>query len=345
MGAKTALITGITGQDGAILAKILLEKGYNVHGLRPYLPVEDTVRLSEILDDITLHYADMADTASLTRVLAQTAPDEIYNLAGMSHVQVSFGIPELTAQVNGLGVVRLMESMRAVGVHTSARLYQASSSEMFGNAPSPQNELTPMHPCSPYGAAKLYGYHMVRIYRESYGFYATNGILFNHESADRGVEFVTRKITAGIAAILSGHQEDITLGNLDARRDWGHAKDYMRGAWMMLQQDTPDDYILATGVTHSVRDFARMAFAAVGIDLIWHGAGREETGRDCKTGRILVRIDPSMRRPHDISELCGDSGKARRILGWAPQYSFQDLIAEMMTAESITLPQAQKLYA
>lgn len=334
MTHKRALITGITGQDGAVLADFLLEKGYCVSGLRPYSAVDDLERLSDRAGEITLYHADMADTGSLGRVLEQAGPDEIYNLAGMSHVQTSFSMPELTGDVNGLGVVRLMEAMRMVGLHQQARFYQASSSEMFGNIPSPQSENTPFAPCSPYGIAKVYAYWTVRMYREAYGFHASNGILFNHESAMRGELFVTRKITRAAGEFCMGRKTPLMLGNLEARRDWGHAKDYMRGAWMMLQQEKPDDYVLASGETHSVREFVEKAFAASGRVIVWQGEGEHEKGIDKYSGQVLVSVDPALFRPLEIHCLTGDAGKARAKLGWRPEISFDDLVAEMVEADS-----------
>lgn len=333
MSHKKALITGVTGQDGSVLAQILLEKGYSVCGLRPYLPVEDTERLYSVSEEIELVHADMADGASLMRILEKQKPDEIYNLAAMSHVQVSFSMPEYTANVNAIGPVRLLEAMRALGMN-DARFYQASSSEMFGNAPAPQNEDTAFAPCSPYGAAKLYAYWMVRMYRDAYGIHASNGILFNHESAVRGEQFVTRKITRAIGEFAMGRKEPLMLGNLEARRDWGHAHDYMRGAWMMLQQEKPGDYVLASGETYSVRAFVERAFAASGREIVWNGAGIHETGHDRFSGQTLVRIDESLFRPQEIQCLIGDASKARRVLGWQPAYSFEDLVAEMVEADS-----------
>lgn len=333
MSYKKALITGVTGQDGSVLAHILLEKGYRVCGLRPYSPVDDMERLHNLSEGIELVYADMADCASLTRILERQKPDEIYNLAAMSHVQVSFSMPEYTANVNGAGPVRILEAMRTLGM-TEARFYQASSSEMFGNAPAPQNEDTPFSPCSPYGAAKLYAYWMTRMYRDAYGFHASNGILFNHESAVRGEQFVTRKITRAVGEFTMGRKEPLTLGNLDARRDWGHAHDYMRGAWMMLQQDAPGDYVLASGEAHSVRDFVERAFAEAGREIVWSGAGEQETGHDRFSGQMLVRVDPALFRPKEIQCLIGDAARARRVLGWRPAYTFDDLVAEMVEADS-----------
>ncbi len=343
MSYKKALITGITGQDGAVLAGLLLEKGYKVSGLRPYLPVDDAERITNIIDDIDLYHADLADMASLIRVLDRTQPDEIYNLAALSHVQASFDMPEATANINALGPLRLLESMRATGLQT-ARFYQASSSEMYGNAQAPQDENTPFMPCSPYGIAKLNAYWTVRLYRDAYGFHASNGILFNHESPLRGDHFVTRKITRAVGEFLSGRQQPLLLGNLDARRDWGHARDYMEGAWCMLQQAKADDYVLATGKTHSVRDFATQAFACTGRAISWQGTGIAETGHDKITGQVLVRVDPALYRPLEIDVLCGNADKARRILGWQPSASFDALVTEMVAADSPSI-MGQKRYA
>ncbi|HEU4838118.1 MAG TPA: GDP-mannose 4,6-dehydratase [Micavibrio sp.] len=333
MSYKKALITGITGQDGSVLAQILLEKGYRICGLRPYMPVDDTERLTAFTGDIELVHADITDGTSLIRILERQKPDEIYNLAAMSHVQVSFSMPEYTANVNAVGVVRILEAMRALGM-SAVPFYQASSSEMFGNAPSPQNEDTPFAPCSPYGAAKLYAYWMTRMYRDAYEFHASNGILFNHESEVRGEQFVTRKITRAVGAFSMGRKEALMLGNLEARRDWGHAHDYMRGAWMMLQQEQPGDYVLASGETHTVREFVERAFAASGREIVWSGTGIEETGHDKFSGQMLVRVDPSLFRPQEIHCLIGDCAKARRVLGWRPAYTFDDLVAEMVEADS-----------
>lgn len=343
LSRKTALITGITGQDGAILAKLLLEKDYTVHGIRPYLPHDDTAGLDGFRDDVSLHYADMLDQGSLIRVLEKTKPDEIYNLAAMSHVHISFAMPEMTGNINGLGTVRMLEAMRATGVWSHARFYQASSSEMFGLSPAPQSEDTPLTACSPYGAAKIYAYWMTRTYRDAYGFHASNGILFNHESGLRGEEFVTRKITCAVGQIEAGLQDKLVLGNLDAHRDWGHARDYMQGAWMMLQQQSPDDYVLATGETHSVREFVQHAFAATGVSIVWEGHGIHEVGRDSCTGRILVSVDEALFRPTDIHCLCGNAEKAHMKLGWSPSYSFEELVQEMVEADRMP-SRLQKIY-
>ncbi len=331
---KTALITGITGQDGAILARILLQKGYKVHGLRPYLPVPDTARLDGV-EDVILHYADLTDLGSLAHILNHAAPDEIYNLAAISHVHASFGLPEVTANVNGVGVLRLLEAVRLLDMQSNTRIYQASSSEMFGNAPAPQSERTPFEPCSPYGTSKLFGYWTVRNYRDAYAFHASNGILFNHESTMRGEEFVTRKITKAVCEIEAGGDKPLRLGNLEARRDWGHAADYMEGAWMMLQQVLPDDYVLATGETHSVRDFVERAFACVNRLIAWDGQGVLEKGRDKKTGQLLVEVDPVLFRPLEIHCLIGDASRAREKLGWAPRHSFDELVQDMMQGDRI----------
>jgi GDPmannose 4,6-dehydratase len=333
--AKAALITGITGQDGAYLAAFLLEKGYSVHGMRLYEATPNTQRLETLLSEYPeqfhLHYGDMTDGGMLTRLLVQVRPDEIYNLAGLSHVRVSFDLPEATANINALGTLRLLEAMRILNLN--ARFYQASSSEMFGNAPAPQNEKTPFQPCSPYAASKLYAYWLVRTYRDSYAMHASNGILFNHESPLRGEEFVTRKITRAIADLVAGRSDTLRLGNLDARRDWGHARDYVEGMWMMLQQDRPDDYVLATGETRAVRDFVEAAFTAIGMPLVWNGAGLQEKGLCRRTGRTLIEIDESLFRPQEITCLCGDAAKARTILGWSPKTGFDAMVHEMLTSD------------
>lgn len=323
-------MTGVTGQDGAVLARFLLEKGYTVHGLRSYAATPDTGRIDDL--PLTLHYGDMTDTGSLRRVLDAAAPDEIYNLAAMSHVHVSFTIPELSANVNALGTLRMLECLYLSGA-ADTRFYQASSSEMFGRSAAPQNEETPFAPCSPYGVSKLFAYWTVRNYREAYGFHASNGILFNHESPERGEHFVTRKITRGVNDVLSGRLAVLELGCLDARRDWGHARDYMRGAWLMLQQTQADDYVLATGVSRTVRDFVTVAFAASGVPIAWTGQGMDEKAIHKNTGQVLVKIDPALFRPQEIHELRGDAAKARRVLGWRPEISFDDMVAEMVAED------------
>lgn len=333
--AKTALITGITGQDGAYLAALLLDKGYSVHGVRLYEATPNTQRLDDLLtaypDQFHLHYGDLTDSGSLYRLLTQTNPDEIYNLAALSHVRVSFELPEATANINALGTLRLLEAMRTL--KSKARFYRASSSEMFGNAPAPQNEDTPFQPCSPYAASKLYAYWLVRTYRDSYGLHASNGILFNHESPLRGEEFVTRKITRAIAGLIAGGNDVLKLGNLDARRDWGHARDYVEGMWRMLQADQPGDYVLATGETRSVRDFVEAAFSCIGMPVIWSGSGLKEKGLCRRTGRILIEIDELLFRPLEVNCLCGDATKARTSLGWIPQTDFLTLVQEMVKSD------------
>lgn len=338
LGMKSALITGVTGQDGALLARFLLMKGYQVHGMRRYAASDNSLRIQSLLDhpNFTLHYADMADGGSLHRLLAALRPDEIYNLAAMSHVKVSFDMPEYAANIDGLGTLRLLEAMRSLDL-TGTRFYQASSSEMFGNAPAPQNEDTPFQPCSPYAAAKLYAYWVTRTYRQSYGLHASNGILFNHESALRGQEFVTRKITRAVAAIEAGMQDRLVLGNLDARRDWGDARDYVEGMWLMLQQDRPDDYVLASGETRSVRDFVASAFSRIGVSVAWRGTGVDAVGIDAATGRTLVTVDPALFRPSELHCLHGDASKARRVLGWSPSISFDRLVGDMMDADRAAL--------
>lgn len=331
MVRKTALITGITGQDGALLARLLLDRGYIVHGLRCYSATDDRERLmGGPLEhpDFYLHTGDLADGGNLTRLIQAIAPDELYNLGAQSHVAVSFAVPEQTANINGLGTLRLLESIRTLGLAQKTRFYQASSSEMFGNASGPQDETTPFAPCSPYAAAKLYAYWIVRTYRQAYGIFASNGILFNHESPLRGEEFVTRKIVRAVA-----RGEALTLGNLDSRRDWGHARDYVEGMWLMLQQDQPGDYVLATGESHSVRDFVTAAFAYTGTPVRWEGRGVEEKAICSRTGKILVTVDPSLFRPVDVNHLVGNPAKAGKDLGWRAKTSFQQLVAEMVNSE------------
>lgn len=332
---KTALVTGITGQDGPILAGFLLERGYRVVGLRQWSPVPDDCNLAllEGEDNFSLVWGDMADGGSLARIVVQTCPDEIYNLAAQSHVKVSYELPEMTADVNALGTLRLLEAIRLAGLERKTRFYQASSSEMFGNAPAPQSESTPFAPCSPYAAAKVYAFWIVSTYRGAYGIHASNGILFNHESTIRGESFVTRKIAMAAARIGLGLQKDLSLGNLDALRDWGHARDYVEGMWRMLQRDEPGDYVLATGQARSVRDFTERAFSHAGYKIVWRGEGVEEVGCDARTGRTLVRIDPDLFRPNEVHHLCGDSSKARRELDWRPRIGFDALVREMVETE------------
>jgi GDPmannose 4,6-dehydratase len=337
---RTALITGATGQDGACLAELLLAKGYTVHGLKRRSSSFNTGRVDDIFQDphepdprFILHFGDMTDASNLTRIVQDVGPDEIYNLAAQSHVQVSFETPEYTANADGLGTLRLLEAVRLLGLDR-CRIFQASTSEMFGNAPaSPQDETTPFRPRSPYGAAKLYAYWMVVNYREAWGLHASNGIMFNHESATRGETFVTRKVTRAVAAIHLGRQDRLYLGNLDARRDWGHARDFVRGMWLITQQNSPDDYVLATGRTHSVRTFAEKAFAQVGVTLAWRGRGVEEEGVDVATGAVRVQVDPRYFRPTEVDELVGNASKARDRLGWRPEIDLDALVAEMVQSD------------
>jgi GDPmannose 4,6-dehydratase len=335
---KVALITGVTGQDGAYLSELLLAKGYVVHGLKRRSSSFNTERVEHLYQDpheadqrFVLHYGDMTDASNLIRLVQQTQPDEIYNLAAQSHVQVSFETAEYTGNADGLGVLRLLEAIRLLGLAGKVRFYQASTSELYGKVrETPQNEQTPFYPRSPYAAAKLYGYWVTVNYREAYGLHASNGILFNHESPLRGETFVTRKISRAVAAIHHGAQDCLYIGNLDARRDWGHAREYVRGMWQILQQEAPDDYVLATGEAARVRDFVACAFSQVGIELEWRGAGVEETGACRRTGRVLVRVDPRYFRPTEVDLLIGDATKAREKLGWTHQTSWRELCAEMV---------------
>ena len=340
-GRPIAFITGVTGQDGAYLSRFLLEKGYEVHGLKRRSSSFNTGRIDDIFQDphdpeprFILHFGDMTDATNLIRIVQAVRPDEIYNLAAQSHVQVSFETAEYTANADALGCLRLLEAVRLLGLGETCRFYQASTSELFGKvAESPQRETTPFAPRSPYGAAKLFAYWAVVNYREAYGLHASNGILFNHESPLRGETFVTRKITRAVAAIHLGRQERLYLGNLSALRDWGHAKDFVRGMWMMLQQPEPDDYVLATGEDHSVREFCEVAFGEIGVKLDWSGAGVEEVGRCVATGRDLVRVDPRYFRPTEVEELLGDCAKATARFGWRHEIGFQALVAEMVAAD------------
>lgn len=342
----TALITGITGQDGSYLAEFLLSKGYEVHGIMrrsssfntgriEHLYLEEWVRDMHQNRRIHLHWGDITDSSSLVRIINAVNPDEIYNLAAQSHVKVSFDVPEYTADADALGTLRLLEAIRILGKEKSVRLYQASTSELYGKVREvPQNESTPFNPCSPYAVAKLYAYWIVRNYRESYGMFASNGILFNHESERRGETFVTRKITMAAARIASGQQDILYLGNLDAKRDWGYAPDYVECMWLILQQPEPDDFVVATGEYHSVREFAALAFAEVGIDLRWEGHGIDEKGIDKATGKVRVAVDPRFFRPSEVDELLGDPAKARRVLGWDPRKtSFTELVRRMVAAD------------
>ena len=329
--APVALITGITGQDGSYLAELLLDKGYEVHGIVRRASLRNTARIDPIMDRLTLHDGDLSDSSGLTRIIGETRPNEIYNLAAQRHVQVSFDAPEYTGDVDALGVLRILEAVRILGLSSVTRVYQASTSELFGRVEEvPQRETTPFHPYSPYAVAKQYAYWMVREYREAYGIYAANGILFNHESERRGENFVTRKITLAAGRIAEGLQDTLYLGNLDSLRDWGYAKDYVECMWLILQQERPDDYVIATGEQHSVREFAELAFASNGISLRWEGKGVDEKGFDQQTGRLLVAVDPAFFRPTDVVDLWGDPAKARDRLGWDPQKtSFAELVRKM----------------
>jgi GDPmannose 4,6-dehydratase len=341
MSKRVALITGTTGQDGAYLAEFLLNKGYVVHGIKRRSSSFNTGRVDHLYQDphevgvrFVLHYGDMTDATSLIRIVQDTQPDEIYNLAAQSHVPVSFETPEYTANADGLGTLRLLETIRILGMAKRVRFYQASTSELYGSVQEiPQRESTPFYPRSPYAAAKLYAYWITVNYREAYGLHASNGILFNHESPTRGETFVTRKISRAVAAIKLGRQETLFLGNLNAKRDWGHARDYVEGMWRILQQPEPDDYVLATGETHSVREFVEKAFAQIGIGIVWQGVGADEKGIDAGSGRVLVEVDPGYFRPTEVDFLIGDASKARAKLGWKHRVSFDDLVAEMVAAD------------
>ena len=340
MADKIALITGVTGQDGAYLAEFLLAKGYVVHGVKRRSSSLNTVRVDHLYLDphvengkFFLHYGDMTDATNLIRLIQETRPTEIYNLAAQSHVQVSFETPEYTANADGLGTLRLLEALRILRMERSVRFYQASTSEMYGNSPAPQNEKTPFAPRSPYAAAKLYAYWITVNFREAYGIHASNGILFNHESPVRGETFVTRKITRAVAAIEAGTQDQLFIGNLNARRDWGHARDYVEGMWAMLQQPQPDDYVLATGEAHSVREFVERAFAVAGRRIEWRGEGVDEVGLDEAGGKELIKIDPRYFRPTEVDILVGDASKARSRLKWQHKVTFDELVVEMVTAD------------
>ncbi|RNC63854.1 GDP-mannose 4,6-dehydratase [Proteiniphilum sp. X52] len=340
---KVALITGITGQDGSFLAELLIEKGYEVHGIIRRSSSFNTGRIEHLYFDewvrdmrrdrlVNLHYADMTDSSSLIRVIQTTKPDEIYNLAAQSHVKVSFDVPEYTAETDAVGTLRLLEAVRILGLEKKTKIYQASTSELYGLVQEvPQKETTPFYPRSPYGVAKLYGYWITKNYRESYNMFAVNGILFNHESERRGETFVTRKITIAVARIALGEQDKLYLGNLNALRDWGYAKDYVECMWLMLQHDKPEDFVIATGEMHTVREFCTHAFAEAGIQLRWEGEGIDEKGIDTATGRILVEVDPKYFRPAEVEQLLGDPTKARTLLGWNPRKtSFEELVRLMV---------------
>jgi len=341
MAKRVALITGVTGQDGAYLAEFLLNKGYVVYGLKRRSSSFNTGRVDHLYQDpheqdlrFAMHYGDMTDATNLIRIVQETQPDEIYNLAAQSHVQVSFETPEYTANADGLGTLRLLEAIRILNMERRVRFYQASTSELYGKVQQvPQSETTPFYPRSPYAAAKLYAYWIVVNYREAYGVHASNGILFNHEGPTRGETFVTRKITRAVAAIELGLQDTLFLGNLDAKRDWGHARDYVEGMWLITQQPDPDDYVLATGETRSVREFVEEAFAHVGKEIVWRGSGVDEKGLDARSGHTLIKIDPRYFRPTEVDLLIGNSTKAREKLGWRHKVSFDALVAEMVQAD------------
>ncbi len=327
---KVALITGITGQDGSYLAELLLETGYEVHGIVRRCSLINTHRIDHIYEKIHLHYGDLTDATNLIGVIKKVKPNEIYNLGAQSHVKVSFEIPEYTGQVDGLGTLRILEAVRILGMENDVRIYQASTSELYGKVQEvPQTETTPFYPRSPYGVAKLYGFWIVKNYREAYGLHASSGILFNHESSRRGETFVTRKITQGLSRISVGVQDVLYLGNLDAKRDWGHAKDYAEAMWLMLQQDEPDDYVIATGEQHSVREFVELAAPFFGLDIEWKGEGIDEEGVDKTTGRSIIKVSDKYFRPTEVDSLLGDASKAKEKLGWEPKITFEQLVEDM----------------
>lgn len=358
---KKALITGITGQDGAYLAELLLKKGYEVHGIKRRSSLFNTQRIDHFYEDphipdrhLVLHYGDLTDSTNLIRIIQEVQPDEIYNLAAMSHVHVSFETPEYTANADGVGALRILEAIRLLGLTKKTKFYQASTSELYGLVQAvPQSETTPFYPRSPYAVAKLYAYWITVNYREAYGMYACNGILFNHESPLRGETFVTRKITRAVARISMGLQETLYLGNLDAQRDWGHAKDYVEGMWRMLQQDLPEDFVLATGITTYIRDFVKMAFAEVGVELSFTGEGVNEVGviskitntqtHGMKLGQTVVKVDPRYYRPTEVDLLIGDATKAKTKLNWVPQYTLAEMVKEMVAADIIVFKKEQLL--
>ena len=327
---SVALITGITGQDGSYLAELLLEKGYEVHGIIRRSSLINTDRIDHIYDRIKLHYGDLTDSTNIVRVIQSVKPDEIYNLGAQSHVKVSFEIPEYTGQVDALGTLRILEAVCLLGMEDRIRIYQASTSELYGLGQEvPQKETTPFYPRSPYGVAKLYGFWIVKNYRESYGLHASSGILFNHESPRRGETFVTRKITRGLSRLSTGQQNILSLGNLNARRDWGHAKDFVEAMWLMLQQDQPDDYVIATGEQYSVREFVEEAAPYFGMNIVWEGEGLDEVGIDRTTGRKVIEVNPKYFRPAEVETLLGDASKAKEKLGWEPKTSFKQLVEDM----------------
>ncbi|MGB8277879.1 MAG: GDP-mannose 4,6-dehydratase [Methylovirgula sp.] len=349
---KIALITGTTGQDGAYLSELLLSKGYIVHGLKRRSSSFNTERIDHLYRDphhgdtsFTLHYGDMTDSTNLIRLMQEVAPDEVYNLAAQSHVRVSFETPEYTANADAVGPLRILEAIRILGLESKTKFYQASTSELYGLVrETPQRETTPFYPRSPYAVAKLYAYWITVNYREAYNIFACNGILFNHESPIRGETFVTRKIVCAVAAIDAGHNDTLYLGNLDSRRDWGHARDYVEGMWRIVQHPEPDDFVLATGEAHSVREFVERAFAEVGRSVVWRGSGLDEVGLDERSGQILVRVDPRYFRPTEVDLLLGDASKARSKLGWAPTFTFSELVKEMVAAEVAKLKLLPRLH-
>lgn len=339
---KVALITGITGQDGSYLAEFLIEKGYQVHGIIRRSSSFNTGRINHLYGDprshsggaMKLHYGDLTDSTNLVKIISQVQPTEIYNLGAQSHVKVSFDLAEYTANVDAVGTLRLLDAIKTCGLADKVRFYQASTSEMFGKVQEiPQSETTPFYPRSPYGVAKLYAYWIVVNYREAYNMFACNGILFNHESPRRGETFVTRKISRAVAKIHLGQQEELQLGNLDSKRDWGHARDYIEGMWMMLQHDKPEDFVIATGEVHSVREFVEKSFKIVGVDIVWEGEGDTEVGKDKTSGKVLVRVNPKFYRPTEVEYLQGNRAKAERILGWKPRTNFENLVEEMVKAD------------
>lgn len=335
---KTALITGITGQDGSFLAEFLLEKGYSVHGIVRRSSVSNTQRINHLIAEgsVVLHDGDLSDSSCLIRIIGEVKPDEIYNLAAQSHVQVSFDVPEYSGDIDALGVLRILEAVRITGLEKKCRIYQASTSELYGKVEEvPQKETTPFHPYSPYAVAKLYGYWIVKEYRAAYGMFAVNGILFNHESERRGENFVTRKITLAVSRIALSLQDRLELGNLDSLRDWGYAKDYVECMWLMLQQEKPEDFVIATGVQHTVRDFTEKAFACAGITIRWEGFGIDEKGYDAKTGKLLVSVNPRWFRPTDVDNLWGDPTKAKTVLGWNPQKTSYEELIKIMVAHDL----------
>lgn len=340
---KVALITGITGQDGSYLAEFLLEKGYEVHGITRRASLSNTARINHILDKIKLHDGDLSDSSSLIRIISIVQPDEIYNLAAQSHVQVSFDVPEYSGDVDALGVLRILEACRILGLTKKTKFYQASTSELFGKVEEvPQRETTPFHPYSPYAVAKQYGFWITKEYREAYGMFAVNGILFNHESERRGENFVTRKITLAAGRIAEGLQDHLELGNMDSLRDWGYAKDYVECMWMILQHETPEDFVIATGEQHTVRDFTEKAFAANGMTIRWEGEGIDEKGYDAETGKLLVSVNPQWFRPTDVDNLWGDPTKAKTVLGWNPQKTSYEELVRIMAVHDRELAMREK---